>query len=576
MTTTLSDFERIKADSNYLRGTIAEGLVDPVTGAISDDDNKVLKFHGSYLQDDRDLREERRQQKLEPAYAFMLRARLPGGVVTPAQWLVFDQIARDYANGTLRITTRQTFQWHGIIKRKLKPTIAAIHHALAGTIAACGDVVRNVVSTANPIESAAHAEAYAWAARLSDDLAPKTRAYHEIWLDGVKLEDEAPINEPKPIAAEQEPLYGATYLPRKFKIGLAIPPLNDVDVFAQDLGLIAIIEEGTLRGFNVAIGGGMGATQGDASTYPRLASVIGFVTPQQLFAVAETVVRIQRDWGNRSERKHARLKYTIDHRGLDTFKAELESRVGFSLEPARAYHFEHNGDRYGWVEGHDERWHLTLHIESGRLADVGAHRWLTGLRELAKVHTGDFRMTCNQNVIVANVAAADRARIDAIVREHGLDGYLKQSGIRRHAVACVALPTCGLAMAESERYLPGLLPKLEGLLDQHGLADAPILLRVSGCPNGCSRPYLGEIALVGRGPGRYDLRLGADFSGQRLNTLYRENVDEAAILAALDPLFTRYAAERALGEGFGDFLLRNDLLRNEPIHSRHIPVQVLA
>lgn len=576
MTTTPSDFERIKAASNYLRGTIAEGLADPVTGAISDDDNKLLKFHGSYLQDDRDLREERRQQKLEPAYAFMLRARLPGGVVTPAQWLVFDRIAREYANGTLRITTRQTFQWHGIVKRKLKPTIAAIHHALAGTIAACGDVVRNVVSTANPIESSAHAEAYAWAARLSDGLAPKTRAYHEIWLDGAKLDpnqlgDTAAV---APASVEQEPLYGATYLPRKFKIGLAIPPLNDIDVFAQDLGLIAIVEQGTLRGFNVAIGGGMGATHGDPSTYPRLASVIGFVTPPQLFAVAETIVGLQRDWGNRSERKHARLKYTLDHRGLDAFKTELEARLGFALAPARAYRFEHNGDRYGWTEGHDQRWHLTLHIESGRLADVGARRWLTGLRELAKLHSGDFRMTCNQNVIVANVAAADRARIDAIVHEYGLDGYLEQSGIRRHAVACVALPTCGLAMAESERYLPGLLPKLEQLLDRHGLADAPILLRLSGCPNGCSRPYLGEIALVGRGPGRYDLRLGADFSGQRLNRLYRENIDEAAILAALEPLFARYAAERAHDEGFGDFLLRKGELATAA--SRQIPVQVLA
>jgi sulfite reductase (NADPH) hemoprotein beta-component len=570
MTTTFSDFERIKADSNYLRGTIAEGLADPVTGAISDDDNKVLKFHGSYLQDDRDLREERRQQKLEPAYAFMLRARLPGGVVTPAQWLVFDRIASEYANGTLRITTRQTFQWHGIIKHKLKPTIAAIHHALASTIAACGDVVRNVVSTANPIESAAHGEAYAWAVRLSDELAPRTRAYHEIWLDGVKLDSE------EPAAAEQEPLYGATYLPRKFKIGLAIPPLNDVDVFSQDLGLIAIIEDGALSGFNVAIGGGMGATHGDPTTYPRLGSVIGFVTPEQLFTVAETIVGIQRDWGNRSERKHARLKYTLDHRGLDTFKAELESRVGFALQAARAYRFEHNGDRYGWVQGHDGHWHLTLHIESGRLADVGTHRWLSGLRELAKVHTGDFRMTCNQNVIVANVAAVDRKRIDAIVQEHGLDGYLNQSGIRRHAVACVALPTCGLAMAESERYLPDLLPKLEKLLSQHELTDAPILLRLSGCPNGCSRPYLGEIALVGRGPGRYDLRLGADFSGQRLNRIYRENVDEVAILTALDRLFAYYAAERLHEEGFGDFLLRRDLLRVDLHATRQIPVQVLA
>jgi sulfite reductase (NADPH) hemoprotein beta-component len=558
----LSDFERIKADSRFLRGTIAEGLADPVTGAISDDDGKLLKFHGSYQQDDRDLREERRRQKLEPAYTFMLRARLPGGVVTPAQWLTFDRLAREHANGTLRITTRQTFQWHGIIKRKLKPTIAAIHASLASTIAACGDVVRNVVSTANPIETQGHAEAYAWAGKLSDGLAPRTRAYHEIWLDG-----EALVGEP-----EAEPLYGPTYLPRKFKIGLAIPPLNDVDVFAQDLGLIAIIESGELRGFNIAVGGGMGATHGDPTTYPRLASVIGFVPPERLFAAAEAVVAVQRDWGNRVERKHARLKYTLDHRGLDAFKAELERRLGFALEPARAFHFDHNGDRYGWIEGHDGLWHLTLHIESGRLADRGEQRWLTGLRELAAVHQGDFRLTCNQNVIVANVPARERSRIDAIVEAHGLDGYRRHGAIRRHAVACVALPTCGLAMAEAERYLPDLLGKVEVLLARHGLADAPIVLRISGCPNGCSRPYLGEIALIGRGPGRYDLRLGADFSGQRLNRAYVENADETAILAALEPLFARYAIERAEGEGFGDFLLRAGVVET----SRRIPVELTA
>jgi sulfite reductase (NADPH) hemoprotein beta-component len=563
MTSKLSDFERIKADSRFLRGGIAEGLADPVTGAISDDDNKLLKFHGSYQQDDRDLREERRRQKLEPAYAFMLRARLPGGVVTPAQWLAFDRIARDYANGSLRITTRQTFQWHGVIKRRLKPTIAAIHQALATTIAACGDVVRTVVSTANPVESPAHAITYGWAARLSEHLAPRTRAYHEIWLDGEKL-----------AGADEEPLYGPTYLPRKFKIGLAIPPLNDVDVFAQDLGLIAIIERGELQGFNVAVGGGMGASHGDPSTYPRLGSVIGFATPEQLIAVAETVVTIQRDWGNRGERKHARLKYTLDHRGLDAFQAELATRLGYELAPERPYRFDHNGDRYGWIEGHDGRWHLTLQVESGRLADRGEQRWLTGLREIATVHTGDFRLTCNQNLIVANVAAADRARIDAIVAAHGLDGYIRGSAIRRHAVACVALPTCGLAMAESERYLPALLPRLEAQLARHGLTDAPILLRLSGCPNGCSRPYLGEIALVGRGPGRYDLRLGADFRGQRLNQLVRENVDEATILDTLDPLFARYAAERAAGEGFGDFLLRVGVI--EAPTSRAIPLRVTA
>lgn len=563
MTQTLSDVERVKADSRQLRGGLVEALADPVTGAISDDDNKILKFHGSYLQDDRDLRDERRRQKLEPAFAFMLRARIPGGVITPSQWLVFDALARDYANGTLRITTRQTFQWHGILKRDLKPTIATIHRALVSTIAACGDVVRNVVSTANPIESEGHAEAWQWAARLSDDLAPRTRAYHEIWLDGEPL-----VGEP-----EVEPLYGKTYLPRKFKIGVAIPPLNDVDVFTQDLGLIAIVEQGRLTGFNIAIGGGMGATQGDPTTYPRLASVVGFVEPQRLSAVAEAIVAVQRDWGNRVERKHARLKYTLDHRGVDAFVREVELRLGFTLDKARAYRFDHNGDRYGWVEGHDGRWHLTLHIEAGRLADVGERRWLSGLREIAAIHTGDFRLTCNQNVIVAHVPAAERERIDALVTAYGLDAYRRQSGVRRHAVACVALPTCGLAMAEAERYLPDFAARLEELLDRHGLIDAPILLRLSGCPNGCSRPYLGEIALVGRAPGRYDLRLGADFRGQRLNRVYRENIDEATILGTLDPLFRGYAGQRQADEGFGDWLLRSGTLAPD---NRSIPLATVA
>ncbi|MCC7463860.1 MAG: assimilatory sulfite reductase (NADPH) hemoprotein subunit [Gammaproteobacteria bacterium] len=545
-----SEVEHIKATSRQLRGTIAAGLADPVTGSVNAFDNRLLKFHGTYMQDDRDLREERRKQKLEPLYAFMVRARLPGGVVTPAQWLVFDQLSREYSSSGLRITTRQTFQWHGILKRNLKATIATINHAMASTIAACGDVVRNVVATPLPQQSALHAEAYAWAARLSAELAPKTTAYHELWLDGEQL-----VGEPAP-----EPLYGETYLPRKFKIGLAIPPLNDIDVFAQDLGLIAVAEGGHLAGFNLAVGGGMGASHGDPATYPRLAEVIGFIVPEQLRAAAEQVIAIQRDWGDRRERKHARLKYTLDDRGTDVFKAELERRLGFTLQPARPFRFEHNGDRYGWLEGEDGRWHLTLHVASGRLIDGEPRRLQSGMRELARIHTGTFRLTCNQNVIIADVAAGDRERIDAIVASHGLDGYRQQSGIRRHAIACVALPTCGLAMAESERYLPTILEKLEALLQRHGLLDAPILLRLAGCPNGCSRPYLGEIALIGRAVGRYDLRLGADFVGQRLNRPYRENVDEAAILAALDPLFGAYAAGRTVGEGFGDFLLRSGAL----------------
>ncbi|GAB2581282.1 assimilatory sulfite reductase (NADPH) hemoprotein subunit [Dyella jejuensis] len=561
---TVSEFERIKANSRFLRGTLVESLADPVTGAISDDDNKLLKFHGSYQQDDRDLREERRKQKLEPAYQFMVRARLAGGVLSPAQWLSFDHIARTWANHTLRITTRQTFQLHGVLKRNLKRSIAAMNDALVSTIAACGDVNRNVVASANPVSTPAHRVAYRWAERLSEHLKPRTRAYHEIWLDEQLVAGGE---------AESEPLYGPTYLPRKFKIGVAVPPTNDVDVFAQDLGLIAIIEHGELLGFNIAIGGGMGASHGDPSTYPRLGSVIGFVVPEQLLRTAEGIIEVQRDHGNRQERKHARLKYTIDRMGLAAFKAELERRIGFALQSSRAYRFEHTGDRYGWTEGDDGRWHLTLHIESGRLADLPDRPHLSGLRAIAEQHRGDFRLTCNQNLIIANVPAAQREPIDALAAEYKLDGYRHLSGIRRHAVACVAMPTCGLAMAESERYVPQLLPKLEALLDRHGLHDEPILLRLSGCPNGCSRPYLGEIALVGRAIGRYDLRLGADFAGQRLNRTLRENIDEAGILTELDALFARYAAERQAQEHFGDFLVRSGTL---PAAAHAIDVDVFA
>lgn len=547
-TGSISELEQIKLDSRNLRGTIEEGLRDPLTGSISESDNKLLKFHGSYEQDDRDLRDERRRQKLEPAYSFMIRARLPGGVVTPDQWLAFDDIAREYAGRGLRITTRQTFQWHGVIKRHLKPSLQAIHNAMATTIAACGDVNRQVVSTVNPLMSAQHALVHEWAWKLSDHFLPRTRAYHEIWLDGEKLDTQ-----------DDEPIYGNTYLPRKFKMGIALPPTNDIDVFAQDLGLIAIVENGVLQGFNMSIGGGMGATHGDPTTYPRLGSVIGFVRPEHTLALAEAVVTLQRDLGNRQERKHARLKYTIDHLGLDEFTRRLVERSGVELEPARPFHFDHNGDHYGWQQGEDGKWHLGLYIESGRLWDDASSQRQTGLREIAKIHTGEFHMTCNQNLIIAKVDDDQRSRIDDLVRQYDLDSYTAQSGIRRHSLACVALPTCGLAMAESERYLPELLPRLETLLNTHGLSDDAITLRLSGCPNGCSRPYLSEIALVGRAPGRYDLRLGADFRGTRLNTTYRENITEADILNTLDELFGDYAQHRLDNEKFGDFVHRTRL-----------------
>lgn len=553
----LSEVEHIKSQSRLLRGTLAESLEDPVTGGLATPDLSLIKFHGSYQQDDRDLREERRLQKLEPDYSFMIRTRLPGGVCTPAQWLAMDALAREFANNTLRITTRQAFQLHGVIKRDLKPTIARINAALMDTLAACGDVNRNVMCNPNPVDSRVHETVYDWAVRISEHLLPKTRAYYEVWLD-----------EEKVAGGEEEPIYGSTYLPRKFKAAVAVPPLNDVDVFAQDLGFIAILEGGELKGFNVVVGGGMGATHGDAATYPRLADVLGFVPPERTLAVAEEVVKMHRDFGDRGNRKHARLKYVVEERGVAWFTAELEKRLGFALEPARPFAFEHNGDRFGWTEGHDGRWHLTLQLDSGRVADRPGATHLEGLREIARIHQGDFRLTPNQNLIIAGVPAAARAAIDALVAKHGLDSFRSASPLRRNALACVALPTCGLAMAEAERYLPPFVSRLEERLVAHGLLDANILLRITGCPNGCARPYLAEVGLVGKAPGRYNLHLGGDARGQRLNRLYRENIDEEGILAALEPLLAAYAQERQPGEGFGDFLVRAGHVPSAPVKAK--------
>ena len=561
--------EDIKINSRGLRGTLLEGLADPVTGSLSFEDQRLVKFHGTYQQDDRDIRDERRRQKLEPAHQFMIRIRAPGGVFTPDQWLKLDAIATTWANHSLRVTTRQTFQFHGVIKRELKATMQAINAAALDTVSACGDVNRNVLGASNPLQSRLHAQAHDWAQRLSTTFLPRTRAYHEIWLDQERLADSG---------HEQDPVYGDTYLPRKFKMAVAVPPLNDVDVFANDFGLIAIVDEaGDLAGFNIAIGGGMGASHGDARTWPRLGSVIGFVTPDQVLDIASAVLAVQRDHGDRVERKHARFKYTIDDLGLESVVAQIQQRAGFTLEPARPFHFDHNGDRFGWVEGEDGRWHLTLSLPSGRIADRPGRPHLTGLREIARVLDAgapgqELRLTCNQNLIIAGVAAEARERIDALVQAHALDNDNRApSALARTAMACVALPTCALAMAEAERYLPDFTARLQPLLERHGLADAPILLRISGCPNGCSRPYLGEIALVGKAPGRYNLMLGADHRGQRLNTLYRENITEAQILAELEPLFARYATERQPGEGFGDFLHRAGVVALPPY-----PTQVLV
>lgn len=548
-----SDVERIKKESDYLRGTLKEVMLDRISAGIPDDDNRLMKHHGSYLQDDRDLRNERQKQKLEPAYQFMLRVRMPGGVSTPEQWLVMDDLSLKYGNGTLKLTTRETFQMHGILKWNMKKTIQTIHSALLDTIAACGDVNRNVMCASNPYQSEIHSEVYEWSKKLSDDLLPRTRAYHEIWLD-----EERVAGTPE---EEVEPMYGPLYLPRKFKIGIAVPPSNDIDVFSQDLGFIAIVEDGKLIGFNVAIGGGMGMTHGDTATYPQLAKVIGFCRPEQMYDVAEKTITIQRDYGNRSVRKNARFKYTVDRLGLENVKEELENRLGWSLEEAKPYHFDHNGDRYGWVEGIEDKWHFTLFVEGGRITDYDDYKLMTGLREIAKVHTGEFRLTANQNLMIANVSSDKKEEISALIEQYGLTDGKHYSALRRSSMACVALPTCGLAMAEAERYLPTLLDKIEEIIDENGLRDQEITIRMTGCPNGCARHALGEIGFIGKAPGKYNMYLGAAFDGSRLSKMYRENIGEADILSELRILLSRYAKEREEGEHFGDFVIRAGIIK---------------
>ena len=543
----LSANEAIKDRSNYLRGTIASGLADASTGEFSEDDQQLLKFHGAYQQDDRDLRAARRQAKLGKAYSFMVRIRVPGGVVTPAQWLKTDCLATRYANGTIKLTSRQAFQFHGVIKSHLKATIREIHEAAMDTIAACGDVNRNVMCNPNPYLSEVHAEVLQLARDISNHLTPQTRAYHELWLDGEKVAGGE---------QEEESIYGKTYLPRKFKITIAVPPSNDVDVFANCLSFIAIIEGGKLVGFNVAVGGGMGTTHGNQATYPRLADVIGFCTPAQVVEVAEKTVLVQRDYGDRTDRKHARFKYTVADHGSDWILAKINEYLGYALEPARSFVFEDNGDRFGWVDDPNGNSHLTVFVQGGRVFDTPAYPLLSGLREIAKIHDGDLRLTANQNLIIANVSPAKRPQIESLLERYGIRDSHLRSALRLNSLSCVALPTCGLALAEAERYLPDLLTELEELIEGNGLRHDAITLRMTGCPNGCVRPFLAEIGLVGRAPGKYNIYLGGGFAGQRLSKLYLESVAAESIKPVLAPLIASYARGRAAGERFGDFCIR--------------------
>ncbi|CAG8515911.1 1320_t:CDS:1, partial [Ambispora leptoticha] len=537
-----------KIESNYLRGTIAKGLEDTSTGALSEADTKLTKFHGIYQQDDRDLRQERMAQGLEKAYMFMARVRVPGGVSTSQQWLAIDEIADKWANGTIKLTTRQAFQLHGVLKRNLKSTIRGINKSLLDTLAACGDVNRNIMCNPNPFLSEIHEEVYEFAKKLSAHLSPKTSAYHEIWLDDKLVAGQA--------VQDVEPLYGPTYLPRKFKIAIAIPPNNDVDVFAHDVGFIAITDENDkLAGYNVSVGGGMGMTHKNNLTYPRLGDIIGFCLPEQAIDVAEKIMLVQRDFGDRTNRKHARLKYTIDDRSVEWFINELESRLGYKLQKSREFQFENNADRYGWTRGVNNTWHFCMYIENGRVKDSPEARIKTGLKEIANLHKCDFRLTPNQHLIIGNVAEQDKLQIQELLQKYKLDN-LQYTGLRLNSMACVSLPTCGLGLAESERYLPSLVSKLETIIEEAGLRNDAITIRMTGCPNGCARPYVAEIAFVGTEPETYNVYLGGGFNGQRLNKLYKENLKEEEIFKVLIPILHRYAKERLTDEKFGDFVIR--------------------
>ncbi|MCY7296549.1 assimilatory sulfite reductase (NADPH) hemoprotein subunit [Alteromonas sp. a30] len=545
----LSDNERLKSESDFLRGSIAQDLKDDVTGGFNGDNFQLIRFHGMYQQDDRDIRAERTKQKLEPLHNVMLRARLPGGIIAPEQWLTVDKFAKESTlYGSIRLTTRQTFQYHGVLKPKIKEMHQLLHSVGIDSIATAGDVNRNVLCTPNPFQSKLHMEAYEWAKKISEHLLPKTHAYAEIWLNGEKVE------------TTEEPVLGNSYLPRKFKTTVAIPPYNDVDVHANDLNFIAISDGDRLVGFNVLVGGGLAMTHGDKNTYPRKASDFGFIGLEHTLAVAESVVTTQRDWGNRANRKNAKTKYTLEAVGVDAFREEVEKRAGVKFEESRPYEFTERGDRIGWVEGVDGKFHLTLFIENGRILDFPERKLKTGCAEIAKVHKGDFRMTPNQNLIVAGVAPEDKAKIEQIAKEHGLIRE-ELSAQRAASMACVSLPTCPLAMAEAERYLPSAVTRLEDIMKKHGVEDEEIIFRITGCPNGCGRAMLSEVGLVGKGPGKYNLHLGGDAVGTRIPKMYKENIGEDEIFQILDDLIAKWANNREQGETFGDFVIREGVVK---------------
>lgn len=543
--------ELIKEANPTLAGTIASTLANPETDRFTEDDTQFMKFHGIYQQDDRDKR------KTGKFFMFMVRGRMPGGTMQPDQYLVFDDLATKYGNNTLRVTTRQGFQFHGVVKKGLGPLMKGINDALMTTLAACGDVNRNVMASPTPATSPLVADVQKYARLVSDALLPKTKAYHSIWVEGKELDLG---NEEKEFV---DPLYGKTYLPRKFKVAFVIPPVNDIDIYTNCLGFVAIEENGKLVGFNLLAGGGMGLSHGNAETFPRMADVIGFCKPEQVVEFSKAVLTTFRDYGDRTNRKHARLKYVLEDRGADWFRQELEARTGMKFEPAREVKFTKQGDLYGWHKQIDGKNFLTLFVENGRIKDDGSVRLKSGLRKVVETFRPEVRLTAGQNVLLVDVPDEQVGEINRVFAEHGIRTENQASITRLASIACPALPTCGLALSESERLMPDVITRFDALLAEIGLQEEEIVLRMTGCPNGCARPYMAEIAFVGRAPNKYQVYLGGNESSTRLNWLWKENVKTDDIITELRPVLARFAQERNRGERFGDWCERV-LLKEKP------------
>lgn len=544
-----TEAERIKIDSNYLRGTIKKDLKNNITNGFIGDNFSLIRFHGMYQQDDRDIRIERQEQKLEPRHAMMLRCRLPGGVITSKQWLKIHEFVDKYTlYKSIRLTNRQTFQLHGILKKDLKSLHQMLHQIGLDSIGTANDVNRNVICTSNPIESKIHQEAYEWAKKISEHLLPKTKAYAEIWLDRKKIS-----------TTDCEPILGKSYLPRKFKTSIVIPPHNDVDLHANDMSFIAISNKKKLIGFNLLIGGGLSIEHGNQATWPSCAIECGFVPLRYVLSVAEAVVTIQRDWGDRSNRKNAKTRYTLHRVGIQRFKLEIENRANMKFDIIYPYFFTTRGDRFGWIQGYDKKWHLTVYIPNGRI-DNSTNAFLkSSLHKIAVFHKGDFRITANQNIIISGVLKNDKKEIESILNHsHNIE---KISQIKKNAMACVSFPTCPLAMAEAERKLSFFVMKLENILFELNMNNENIIFRISGCPNGCGRALLAEIGLIGKSLNRYNLYLGGNLIGTRIARMYAENCTEEKIFEQVKVLIKTWVKNRINKESFGDFVIRYGIVK---------------